>query len=398
MIGILPNHEILLSTVTFIIGTTDPLTLIKFAKNHMTLKNIFLCASVSVVLLAVNCFISQNDSFSQDFSQNSTDSEIAIRLEIFCDGPLQASEAQQWGRELNSLGFEGVRIRSGDSSDALDVQPLGGNAYRVSGMLMTNSQILLPGNARFSLSRIREMKPYLEEQILALRQAETDAAAGEAAQGNHDELFQDLAVPVGFRTQGLSRKKVLQKLAGSFESHVRFPSSIRKVFEDSDLVTEELQDVARGTALVYVLRYLGYCVVPEPSDSGNGFTLKIVASNQADAQRILPVGYAVESATPDALYERFQANVDGASAATVLDSLQKRLKIPFLYDFNSMAGLGIEPADVIIRQKSGKFSYKQLLDAVLYQTQLQREVRTDEAGHVFFWLTTIKSANDSKNP
>ncbi len=329
----------------------------------------------------------------------------AIQLEIFCDGPLQPAMAQEWGRELNSLRFQSVQIRAGDSADALDVQPIGNRIYRVSGMLTRGNRILLPGNKSFSLERIRSMKSYLEELIdtlesdLATSQATEEAersgtsAHTETAQ---DALFADLAKPVDFTTQGISRQKVLQKLSQQFDSRVQFPKSIRSAFDEEDIVTENLDGVARGTALVYLLRYLGYCVVPvrektETTATRTGWILRVVVADRVTASEILPVGYPAEKATPDVLFERFQANVNGATAETALHSLQKRLNIPFLYDYNSMAGRGIELNSITIRQRSGKFSYKQLLDAVLYQAQLQREVRTDEAGRIFFWITTIRN-------
>ncbi len=329
----------------------------------------------------------------QTISAQTVSQEISIRLEIFCDGPLQPMEAQQWGSALNSLGFYSVQIRGGDSSDVLDIRPLGGGLYAVSGMLTAGNRILLPGNVSFSLGQVRGMRTYLEEQILLLQQLEAETAEPADTQAERDALFRDLAEPVGFSTRGVSRKKVLQELAHSFETHIRFPVSIRKMFDDSDFVTEELQTVSRGTALVYVLRYLGYCVVPEKNESSTGYTLRILPSEQADPQRILPVGYPAETASLDVLFESFNANVDGASAARVLNSLQERLDIPFLYDFNSMAGQGIELEEVKIRQKPGRFSYKKLLDAVLYQAKLQREVRIDEAGQVFFWISTIRSSD-----
>ncbi|MDO4630236.1 MAG: hypothetical protein Q4C70_13740 [Planctomycetia bacterium] len=348
------------------------------------------------------------------FSQNTL-----IRLEIFCDGQLQPTAAHEWARELNSLRFQSVQIRAGDSTDVLDIQPIGDRMYHVSGMLTRGNRILLPGDASFSLGQVRSIKPYLEELISALESdlAATQAAeeaerSGASAQSEtaQDTLFTDLAEPVNFSTQGISRRKVLQKLSRQFDSRVQFPKSIQTAFDEEDLVTEELNGIARGTALVYVLRYLGFCVVPvraetsETSEraragagtgtsdtSETGWILRVVAADRVNAADILPVGYPAEKATPDVLFERFQANVDGATAETVLNSLQKRLDIPFLYDYNSMAGRGIELNAVTVKQRAGKFSYKQLLDAVLYQAQLQREVRTDEAGRVFFWISTIRS-------
>lgn len=348
---------------------------------------------VIVGIIYANCV-------SSAFSQGLGSSAPQIRLVIFCDGTLQPMEAQQWGRALNECGFQSVQIRSGDSSDVLDIQDSGGNLYQVSGMLGRDSRVWLPGNAVFTLGRVREMKSYLEEQIAVMQQqniAAADAESNQLSNSVQEQLFADLSAPVGFSTIGMTRKKAIQKIAHDFTGFVRFPSSIRKAFDDEDFITEELETVSRGTALAYILRYIGYCIVPENHEEGSNYVLKIAASGNVVSENILPVGYMVENAAPDALYERFQASVDGVSAAKVLESLQKRLNIPFLYDYNSMAGQGIEPSEVFVSQKAGKFTYKQLLDAVLYQTKLMREVRTDEAGNVFFWITTSQKAQTGSN-
>lgn len=360
-------------------------------------KKIVICKMVLMVLIGFWGIICPNWLFSQN---------VSIRLEIFCDGPLQPVAAQEWGRELNSLRFQSVQIRAGNSTDVLDIQPIGDQMYRVSGMLTRGNRILLPGNTSFSLGQVRSIKPYVEElisslesELVASQAAEEAERSGTFAQAEtaQDALFTDLAESVDFSTQGIPRRKVLQKLSRQFDSRVQFPKSIQSAFDEEDVVMEELNGVARGTALVYVLRYLGYCVVPEQVEmkstntTKTGWVLRVVASDRVEASDILPVGYPAEKATPDILFERFQANVDGATAETVLNSLQKRLEIPFLYDYNSMAGRGIELSSVTIKQRAGKFSYKQLLDAVLYQAKLQREIRTDEGGRVFFWISTIRS-------
>lgn len=319
-------------------------------------------------------------------------SKIAIRLEIFCDGQLQPMEAQQWGRELSDAGFQSVQVRAGASADALDIQPLGSGFYSASGMLTKNNQLLLTGGRRFSLSESRQVKPYLEEKILELEQAEAVEKEEKAAEGTQDVLLRELSVPVGFRTKSMPRKLVLKQMLQSFRLPIRVPSGLKKTFDDEDLVEEELKGVARGTALAYVLRYIGYCVQPDRTEDGR-LALRIVSAANADAKKMIPIGYAAPRTTVDELSESFEANVDGASAKRVLDSLQDRLDVPFLYDYNSMAGLGIEPADVVIHQRPGKITYRRLLDAVLFQAQLQRETRVDEAGNVFFWITTMKSAD-----
>ncbi|MDO4569140.1 MAG: hypothetical protein Q4D38_01995 [Planctomycetia bacterium] len=315
----------------------------------------------------------------------------SIRLEVFSQGTLRPQLAQDWGAAMQTLGFQSVRFRTGDESDALDIVDLGDENYKVSALLTDNNEIYLPGRVSFSRNRIREIYPYLEKQIALMK---LSAAPLPAANAQMQEVaFRDLAQPVGFSTQERKRRLVLKKIIGDMENvRVRTPAAIASALSEEDLVPEELQDVSRGTSLAYLLRYIGYCAVPRRQADG-AIVLTLVDSRDVGDETILPIGYPVERPGEiDILFEKFNANVNGVRAQVVLDSLQSRLQIPFLYDYNSILLDDIDLEEVVIKQKPARFTYSRLLDLVLYQAGLQKEVRMDEAGNVFLWITTIRPA------
>ena len=328
-----------------------------------------------------------------------------IDLEIFCDGPLQPMAAQEWGAALNKCGFQSVQLRAGDESDALDILDTGAG-WRVYGMLTKDDKILLPGGSTFRKGQIRDMKPYLEQKIQQMQAKATNSGqnasgtvSGTARGGEVTEYgitsqqleqaFKVLAQPVGFETKGQPRKKVLHGITKSLDARVAIPPEILDALDKDDLVQEELKDVSKGTALAYVLRYIGYCFTleaPRKTQIRQDFTVRI-STGENVTSKIFPIGFLPEKHLPS-LSERFNANIDGASLGKILQAMSQRLNLPILYDYNSMAGAGIDPSTIIVKQRPVKISYDNLFDMLLGRADLQKELRIDEAGNPFLWITT----------
>ena len=67
-----------------------------------------------------------------------------------------------------------------------------------------------------------------------------------------------------------------------------------------------------------------------------------------------------------------------------------RLKTPVLMDYNAMARHGIDPAKAMVSMLPGKNTYSSALRRLLFKAGLKFEVRVDEAGRPFLWITTVK--------
>ena len=66
--------------------------------------------------------------------------------------------------------------------------------------------------------------------------------------------------------------------------------------------------------------------------------------------------------------------------------------MPFLMDHNGLARQRIDPARVMIEFPESRTYYKKVLSRVLFQVKLKGEVRVDEAGEAFVWISPLKKS------
>jgi hypothetical protein len=103
-----------------------------------------------------------------------------------------------------------------------------------------------------------------------------------------------------------------------------------------------------------------------------------------------PVGWETEKAPGEiapSLFKQLNAEIDGYTLAATLAAIGPRLKLPYYFDHAALAADQIDPAAVNITLAPARLSYKRLLDRVLAQARLGNELRADEAGTVFLWIT-----------
>jgi hypothetical protein len=68
----------------------------------------------------------------------------------------------------------------------------------------------------------------------------------------------------------------------------------------------------------------------------------------------------------------------------------QRLKAPLLMDHNAMARHGIDPEKVVVSFPASRTTYSLILQKVLFKAGLKEELRVDEAGNPFLWVTSVK--------
>ena len=141
--------------------------------------------------------------------------------------------------------------------------------------------------------------------------------------------------------------------------------------------------------LAYVLRSAGYGFVPRLPDGRA--TYKIVKM-RPDAE-VWPVGRTSDRSDHDAAAELFEfhnINVQNVALAAALDAVGKLLKAPLLVDRYALARQGINIEKVKVSLPGGQTTYGLALKRLLFQARLKYEVRYDDAGTPFIWITAIK--------
>lgn len=319
--------------------------------------------------------------------------EPLVYLEIVTTPTFPIEGSQELARKLGDVGADSLRIRQGQDDDRPKIDKGGSDrspVYFVTGVVDAGMRLHLPGttlSAR-SPSAVRDWIKQLKSG--AAERPDAGPGAFGLSGGELLAVHEQLAAPVGFATKGRSSREVAGQIVRSLPLNVAVDESARPALAGNETVFEELKAVSRGTALAAVLRPLGLVMVPHKSSAGD-ISLLIVDSRRSEQS--WPVGWPSEKADREllpALFEFLPVNVNDVPLAEAVSAVEGMLETPFLYDHNSLARHGIEPAEVKVSYPKGRTYYKRVIDRLLSQAGMKAELRVDEAGHPLLWLSTIR--------
>jgi hypothetical protein len=318
--------------------------------------------------------------------------EPRVELEVVLETGFIPTDAPKWSQMLDEAGFSSVRIRSGKNNESPAIQASGtggAKTYRVVGILSANNQLLLT-KGRFGLND----RAKIEEWLRKLR---TDGEEGvtikPAAFGLLPrqllEVHEALAVPVKVSTKGKQPRDVAKQIASGLSLKFTTDSAGQKALAADEPILDELEGLSSGTALAAVLRPLGLVLVPEKS--GSEIRLRI-SSGQAVSEH-WPVGWPPKdnpTETLPGLFKNLKVAIDKTPVGEVITAVSDRLKVPVLLDHNSLAAAQIDLATAAVSLPETTTYYDRILDRLLFQAKLKYQLRVDEAGKPFLWITTIR--------
>lgn len=326
------------------------------------------------------------------FAAASHASAASVEFDLAFSGGLQPSEAQRWARLFGDLGVYQVRVRDARAGDKPEIETRG-QTYVVTGILSGGGQLTLPGG-RFGISDRTKIGEWIEN----LKTRGTDAIQRPGAPRlpyglNLQELAQvrsDLRPAVDFSTLKLSRRAVLSGILRQLAFKTSVAADIVASVRDDDLVIAELQGMSRGTALAYLLRPAG--LAWEIRRGTRTAPLQYVILRGSQSEEPWPIGrepVATLKETCPVLLELVESEVADRPASVAIAAIEERLQVPFLYDRNSLLRhrIDLETQVNVPRRKS---SYARLLGSVLSQAKARYELRVDEAGQPFLWITSIR--------
>ncbi|MEX2315695.1 MAG: hypothetical protein WD669_00990 [Pirellulales bacterium] len=338
----------------------------------------------------------------------------SIEVELATERGLQITAPQEWLQLLTRLGVENVRIRSVQTGDAPAVTNQGTAErprYHVVGILTAREQLRLPGGT-FGRGDTKRLKDYFDRLTADGNERLT---APEVHFGLTEKelsaVLADLAQPVDFETKGQPPRSVVERLQARFKHQIAIDAATDRTLREAKPVADELQRLSSGTGLAIMLRTYGLVLRPEKTRGqlvvyrveAGGSPASVptggppVATNDNRPGKIKdihqknwPIGWETEKAPAEiapSLFEQLNAEIDGYTLKESLAAIGPRLKIPYYLDHSLLAAQRIEPAAVSIKLQRTQTSYKRLLDRVLAQAGLGCELRADEAGTVFLWIS-----------
>lgn len=316
-----------------------------------------------------------------------------VELELATEGGFVGGSAHRWIEVLKDLGVSNLRIRQARAGERPEVQTEGAGdsaVYRVTGVLSSSNLLILP-TGRFRESDRAAIAKWIERlKAGGVEELAAPRTAYGLTEKEFVQLHEQLARPVSFSTKDRSAYESIKAIVRGLGLPVDLDAAARAALEADWQVPEEMQSLSQGTVLAALLRPLGLAYAPQ-RQTGGRVSLKIAGA--ADLRQAWPVGWPPEANPRETLPDLFKfLNVEIAdtSVADSVAAIQARLEVPFLYDHNALARERIDPAQVNASLPAGRTYYKRILDRVLFQARLTNEVRVDEAGQPFLWITTVK--------
>lgn len=327
-----------------------------------------------------------------------------IELEIVTERGVQITAPHEWLQLLTAIGITDVRIRGRQPGDELKATNRGSAAeprYRVLGLLTSGNRLQLPGGS-FSRSDRAALRDYFDR--LAADGAESLTAARGRFGLTLNELetvTTELAQPIDFETIGQPPLTIVERLRVKIGTPIALDPNAEETLRAAKPMADELQGLTAGTGLAMLLRRDGLVLRPQKS-RGQPLTLRVLPGGadalsqntwgRTDDVEIAnwPIGWEPQQTpgrTAPALFEPRNAEIDGYTLAETLAAIGPRLKTPLYLDHAALAEKQIDPAVIRVRLARTRANYKRILDRVLSQARLHSQLRVDDSGTPFLWIT-----------
>ncbi len=317
-----------------------------------------------------------------------------VELTVVYEQGGMLDKPQFWAERLGQAGISSVKLRLRRAGDHHGIEVAGTSdrpVYRVTAVLDSQDRLVIE-NRRFSRGDVGRLAAWLND----LSRTRPSGKSEEEAAGpfglpksQFDQVTVDLSQPVGFSTLGKPRREVLEGLAKRTVYPVWLTPQVLESAGGEEMKAE-LAELSVGTALSYTLRTfdMGFEPKLEPQDK---YRYKIIPLSPD--VKTWPVGWKAEKPNRELvpkMFEFLNANVEGVPIAEVLGAVSKRLGTPVLYDPLSLKKHGLDPEKALVSNPTTRTSYAVLLRRVLFQAKMESELRVDDEGKPFFWITSWK--------
>ncbi len=308
--------------------------------------------------------------------------------------PQTATTGRKWADLLTAVGVGNIQIRAGQPGDKLVIEPRGSKdapSYHVVGKL-DGTNLKLPGGQQFTLSDRAKLSKWLAElgENGAAGVTEKKTTFGLLPRQLAD-VRDDLAQPISFQTKGMAGPQAIEKIRSQLKTKLVLDEAAEKALAADDPIRDELNGYSCGTVIAAIARPAGAMLVPRKPHGGEVECALVKAVEGAEAW---PIGWPPEhgdaKALPQLLDSFNTVEIRETPASQAIEAIQARMKVPFLYDYNSIVKNRIDMAKAVTIPPAKKALYASVLRQVLFKAGLKYVVRVDEADKPLIWITTLK--------
>lgn len=316
-----------------------------------------------------------------------------IEIEIATSRLAPLGTQQRWMQLLNDVGADRVRSRTaGDSTPIKITESDDSKRVKIQGAIH-KEKLVLPGK-KFSIRDRAGLRDYIK----SIRDDGANVGlADKKAFGLTSQQLVDLngilSKKLDQSTKGKTCAEVLTSIKRSIPLRFQTDTAAKTALKRQEPIEDELAGLSIGTALAAMARPLGLVLQPY-RERGREMALRL--TDFRGAKEHWPVGWPSQDLplrTVPSMLKKFPIEIRSFPLDKALQAIQAQGKVPMLIDHNSLARAGIELSEtqVTVIKKNG--TYLNTLGKILSQVKprMKYEIRADENGTSFLWLTTVGS-------
>ncbi|MEZ6063649.1 MAG: hypothetical protein R3C19_25145 [Planctomycetaceae bacterium] len=324
--------------------------------------------------------------------------DIKVLMEA---SPQYSLMAQGWTRVFQDVGYSVVfdASRNNERPGIEDVTFNKRRSVKVVGQL-DRSGTLQFGDRKFKQTEPEQLRTYLARLA---RYGAKGPPQESPTWGLTDEQFKIvvtmLSGPVTDPVTTSSPAEAIESLKLSDSFRIRYtPSARRLAFGDgaeTDATPLEPQGLSQGTTTAIVLAQFGLGFRPMRNPDG-AYVLEIDAGDESS--NLWPVGWRntepLNRRIPNIYRSLEVGNLEDADLTGLIQLLSNRLEIPWFSSPHDLRAKGIRLSELTYSRKPDKLPPSSLLRKIGDKYEMGLEVRVDETGRPFLWVTTAEQ-NDT---
>jgi hypothetical protein len=329
-------------------------------------------------------------------SANSESSSYQVDVRVLMQSsPVYAVKAQEWNRVFQRVGYPVIFDTqfAGKQLGVQNVELAGRVRVQVTGVMDAQGQIQL-GKHKFVPSRIEPLKIYLDE----LKKYGADGPPRDnPSWGLSDDQFKTvlklLSPPVDRPINMRTPVDAIDSFALPLVFRVRFTEAARRLTlaqqDEGDVTAADVTGVSIGSALAIVLAQSGLGFRPL-ADTDGGFVLEIDAGGESD--NLWPVGWKntkkLNSVVPTIFRSMSIGELENVQVTGLIQVIANHLKLPHFYSSHALSAQGIDVTSLTYSHRADRLPPSGLMRRLGDKFKMGLDIRTDEAGNVFLWVTT----------
>ena len=323
-------------------------------------------------------------------------SKTLLSVEIVAGKEGVGYHAQMWRPVFEQMGVT-VQIRSGNINDKPEIKEDNVGGFRrvtVIGQLDRQGRIILPDKV-FTRDQSANLAKYFQDLKSFGGQGNP---AGKPLWGLSAEQFGEFYKAFSEKIAKTAKDQTLAKAIEDLDIPAKYPIRFTKEAENwlaaefpgRPVFRQSLEGFSRGTAFAILLNDYGLGFRPVRTPAGQ---IEIGIEPLKKTTQVWPVGWQLKDSrqeTAPALFTLVPIDLEDVPLMDVLNAVSIKSKIPVRYDHYRIEAHDLDLSKMIVNYPPRQTSFSLLLRGVTNQNLLEYDLKIDELGQPFIWISTLK--------